>query len=182
LRPTAFPNKRSATRNLHPRRSLLERRKPTSPNTTPISRTRDGLRGGVHLGTCSCDSTKENQRASDPLARYDRQCGLSEPITDISDLDETPMKPVSGRPLATRRTSRRKSCNARKDASLDAMHRSRRRSRLHRELSSNGLSDRVFGFRSNSSTLLVRDNPGQPGVALRQLRAPVQGATAPAVE
>jgi hypothetical protein len=28
----------------------------------------------------------------------------------------------------------------------------------------------VFGFRSNLSTFLVRDNPGQPGVALCQLR------------
>ena len=37
----------------------------------------------------------------------------------------------------------------------------------------------VFGFRSNRSTLLVRVNPGRPGVALRQLRAPGRGATAP---
>jgi hypothetical protein len=41
----------------------------------------------------------------------------------------------------------------------------------------------LFIFRSNSSsTLLFRDNPGQPGVALRQLRAPGRGATAPAVD
>jgi hypothetical protein len=36
----------------------------------------------------------------------------------------------------------------------------------------------MFGFRSNSSTLLVRVTPGQPGVAPRQLRAPGRGATA----
>jgi hypothetical protein len=36
----------------------------------------------------------------------------------------------------------------------------------------------VFGFLSNLSTLLDRDNRGQPGVALRQLRAPGRGATA----
>jgi hypothetical protein len=41
---------------------------------------------------------------------------------------------------------------------------------------------RLFGFRSESSTLLVRVNPGQSGAALRQLRAPGRGATAPAVD
>jgi hypothetical protein len=41
---------------------------------------------------------------------------------------------------------------------------------------------RLFGFLSNSSTLLVGDNPGQPGVALRQRRAQGRGATAPAVD
>jgi hypothetical protein len=35
---------------------------------------------------------------------------------------------------------------------------------------------KLFGFVSNSSTRLVGDNPGQPGAALRQLRAPGQGA------
>ena len=40
----------------------------------------------------------------------------------------------------------------------------------------------MFGLLSNSSTLLVRDSPGQPGVALRQLRATGRGATAPAVD
>jgi hypothetical protein len=34
----------------------------------------------------------------------------------------------------------------------------------------------AFGFRSKSPTLLVGDNPGQPGVALGQLRAPARGA------
>jgi hypothetical protein len=40
----------------------------------------------------------------------------------------------------------------------------------------------LCGFRSDSSTHLVRDTPGQPGVAQRQLlvRAPGRGATAPA--
>jgi hypothetical protein len=37
-------------------------------------------------------------------------------------------------------------------------------------------------FVSNASTLLVRDDPGQPGAALRQLRATGRGATAPAVD
>jgi hypothetical protein len=37
-------------------------------------------------------------------------------------------------------------------------------------------------FVSNSSTLPVRDDPGQPGAALRQLRALGRGATAPAVD
>jgi hypothetical protein len=54
---------------------------------------------------------------------------------------------------------------------------------LHREISPTrpfgGVSR--FGLLSNSSTLLVRDNPGQPGAALRQLRATGRGATAPAV-
>ena len=40
----------------------------------------------------------------------------------------------------------------------------------------------VFGFRSNSSTLLARDDTGRHGDALRQLRAPGRGATAPAVD
>jgi hypothetical protein len=40
----------------------------------------------------------------------------------------------------------------------------------------------VFGLLSNSSTLLVGVNPGQPGAALRQRRAPGRGSTAPAVE
>jgi hypothetical protein len=40
----------------------------------------------------------------------------------------------------------------------------------------------LAGFLSNSSTLLVGVNPSQPGAALRQRRAPGQGATAPAVE
>jgi hypothetical protein len=40
----------------------------------------------------------------------------------------------------------------------------------------------VLAFRSESSPPLVSNNPGQPGVALRQLRAPGRGATAPAVD
>jgi hypothetical protein len=39
----------------------------------------------------------------------------------------------------------------------------------------------MFGLLSDSSTLLVRDSPGQPGAALRRLRAPGRGATAPGV-
>jgi hypothetical protein len=41
---------------------------------------------------------------------------------------------------------------------------------------------RWFGLLSKSSTLLVRVNPGQPGVAPLQRRAPGRGATAPAVD
>jgi hypothetical protein len=51
------------------------------------------------------------------------------------------------------------------DTSLDATHRLRRRRRLHQDLSPTRPSGRAFGFESNSSALLVRDNPGQPGQA-----------------
>jgi hypothetical protein len=73
--------------------------------------------------------------------------------------------------------------------SLDVTHRPSRRRRLrslHREASPTGPSGGVFASglpsESKSSTLLVRDDPGQPGAALSQRRAPGRGATAPAVD
>jgi hypothetical protein len=70
-----------------------------------------------------------------------------------------------------------------------ARHKSRRNATVTpttaataKELSPTRPSSRVFGFRSNSPTLLVRHNPGQPGVALRQPRAQGRGATAPAAD
>jgi hypothetical protein len=45
-------------------------------------------------------------------------------------------------------------------------------------LSFTAFTFKLFGFLSNSSTLLVRVSPGQPGVALRQRLASGRGATA----
>ena len=64
-------------------------------------------------------------------------------------------------------------------AGVDATHQATPPTPTPPGLSPTRPSGGVFGFRSNSSTLLVRVIPGRPGVALRQRWAPGRGATAP---
>jgi hypothetical protein len=90
------------------------------------------------------------------------------------------------RPRANKRTSgswRGTALRRKTDTKPRRTHRQRRQLyRTYLVISSTRPSGGVFGFQSYSSTLLVRDNLGQPGVALRKLRAPGRGATAPAVD
>jgi hypothetical protein len=115
---------------------------------------------------------------------------LPQAITD-TPREETPKKP-KGRPAPGRRSTARPQTDQQElepGASLRRKtHVSTRRIGYADDADFTGSylrldhSDGVFGFLSKSSTLLVRDSPGQPGVALRRLRAPGRGATAPTVD
>ena len=110
-----------------------------------------------------------------------RRSTSREPII-ISDLEETPKK-SEGQSARGRQSTKRQQTDqpelagivvATQDVYLDVTHRLYRRCRLHREISPTRPS--------NSSTLLVRDYHGQPGAALRQLRALGRRSTALAVD